>query len=186
MKYESVNQAVEALKKLEQTMAAYDHALGVLYLDATTAAPKDTWEGRGKTMEIMSKIVYDLTADPENGELYTYLEAHSGELDAQTRREVEVLHKNFKQMFQIPAEEYVEYSVLVNDAQAVWEKAKNEDDFASFAPYLEKIVAFNKKFAGYYNPEMAPYDALLNEYEEGMNRKPWTLSLPSCGRPSFR
>lgn len=171
MKYESVNQAVEALKKLEQTMAAYDHALGVLYLDATTAAPKDTWEGRGKTMEIMSKVVYDLTADPENGELYTYLETHSGELDAQTRREVEVLHKNFKQMFQIPAEEYVEYSVLVNDAQAVWEKAKNEDDFASFAPYLEKIVAFNKKFAGYYNPEMAPYDALLNEYEEGMNMK---------------
>ena len=49
MKYESVQQAREALKKLEQTQAAYNHALGVLYLDATTAAPSDTWEGRGKT-----------------------------------------------------------------------------------------------------------------------------------------
>lgn len=39
MKYESVQQAREALKKLEQTQAAYNHALGVLYLDATTAAP---------------------------------------------------------------------------------------------------------------------------------------------------
>lgn len=28
---------------------------------------------------------------------------------------------------------------------------------------------YNRKFAGYYHPEMAPYDALLNEYEEGMN-----------------
>ena len=37
MKYESVQQAREALKKLEQTQAAYNHALGVLYLDATTA-----------------------------------------------------------------------------------------------------------------------------------------------------
>ena len=46
MKYESVQQAREALKKLEQTQAAYNHALGVLYLDATTAAPSDTWEGR--------------------------------------------------------------------------------------------------------------------------------------------
>ena len=47
MKYESVQQAREALKKLEQTQAAYNHALGVLYLDAATAAPSDTWEGRG-------------------------------------------------------------------------------------------------------------------------------------------
>ena len=169
MKYESVELAVKALQKLEQTQAAYNHALGVLYLDATTAAPIDTWEGRGKTMEIMSQITYDLTANPENGELFAYLQSHSEELDAQTKREVEVLKKNYDQMHRIPAEEYVAYSVLINDAEAIWHKAKNEDDFASFAPYLEKIVAYNKKFAGYYNPDMAPYDALLNEYEEGMN-----------------
>lgn len=169
MKYESVNQALDALKKLQQTMAAYNHAMGVLYLDASTAAPAETWEGRGKTMEILSKVVYDLTADPENGELYSCLESHSEELDEQTRREVEVLRKNYDQMFRIPAEDYVAYSVLVNDAQAIWAKAKNENDFTAFAPYLEKIVEYNRKFAGYYNSNLAPYDALLNEYEEGLN-----------------
>lgn len=75
MKYESVQQAREALKKLEQTQAAYNHALGVLYLDATTAAPSDTWEGRGKTMEVMSQITYDLLVNDENNELLSYLEA---------------------------------------------------------------------------------------------------------------
>lgn len=169
MKYDSVQQALAALQKLQQTQAAYNHAMGVLYLDATTAAPSDTWEGRGKTMEIMSQITYDLLANPENGELLSYLEAHAGELDAQARREVEVIRKDYDQIHRIPAEEYVAYSVLLNDAQNVWQKAKNSDDFASFAPYLEKIVAFNRKFAGYYHPEMAPYDALLNEYEEGLN-----------------
>lgn len=169
MKYESVQQAREALKKLEQTQAAYNHALGVLYLDATTAAPSDTWEGRGKTMEVMSQITYDLLVNDENNELLSYLEAHSDELDAQTKREVEVLRKSYDQIHRIPAEEYVAYSVLINDAESVWHKAKPEDDFAAFAPYLEKIVDYNRKFAGYYHPEMAPYDALLNEYEEGMN-----------------
>ena len=169
MNYESVTEAVSALKKHQATMAAYNHALGVLYLDATTAAPSDTWEGRGKTMEIMSEITYKLSTDPENGELLSYLEAHLDELDEQTKREVEVLRKGFDQTKKIPAEEYVAYSVLMNDAQAVWAKAKNEDDFASFAPYLEKIMDYNRKFAGYYNPEMKPYDALLNEYEEGLN-----------------
>ena len=169
MKYESVQQAVAALKKHQATMAAYNHALGVLYLDAATAAPKDTWEGRGKTMEIMSEITYKLSTDPENGELLTYLEEHLSELDEQTKREVEVLRKGFEQTRKVPAEEYIAYSVLINDAEAVWAKAKNENDFASFAPYLEKIMDYNRKFAGYYNPDMKPYDALLNEYEEGLN-----------------
>ena len=168
MKYESVSQAVAALKKHQATMAAYNHAMGVLYLDATTAAPSDTWEGRGKTMEIMSEITYKLSTDPEIEALLSYLEAKRDELDDQTKREVEVLRKGFDQTKKIPAEEYVAYSVLVKDAQAVWAKAKNEDDFADFAPYLEKIMDYNRKFAGYYNPNMKPYDALLNEYEEGL------------------
>ena len=169
MKYETIEQAIAELKNLQQTQAAYNHAMGVLYLDATTAAPADTWEGRGKTMEILSKVVYDLTAKPENKELFDYLLENRDKLDPQTIRETEVMKKSFDQMFKIPAEEYVAYSVLMNDAQGIWHKAKNEDNFASFAPCLEKIVAFNKKFAGYYDADKAPYDALLNEYEEGMD-----------------
>ena len=169
MAYESVASAVEALRTLEATVSAYDHALGVISLDAATAAPKGSYEGRGKTMGIMSGIQYALISDSKNGELYDYLNAHADELTPQLRREAEVGKKNYDKMHRIPENEYVEYSVLLNDAQAVWEKAKNEDDFASFAPYLEKIVEFNRKFAGYYNPSMDPYDALLNEYEEGLN-----------------
>ena len=169
MNFESVQQALEALAKHQQTMAAYNHALGVMFHDGSTAAPKGSWEGRGQTMGIMSQITYDLDTDPKKGEMLTYLEAHTDELTEQQKREVEVLRKGFDQMKKIPAEEYVAYSVLMNDAQSAWEKAKNENDFDTFAPYLEKIVEFNRKFAGYYDADKAPYDALLNEYEEGMN-----------------
>ena len=81
MKYESVQQAVEALAKHQQTMAAYNHALGVVYLDAATAAPKGTWEGRGQTMATLSEITYKLETDPQVGEMLSYLEAHLEELD---------------------------------------------------------------------------------------------------------
>lgn len=168
MIYENVGTAVEALRKLEQTMSAYNHALGVLYLDAVTAAPCESWEGRGKTMEVLSQAIYSLSADPENERLLSFLESHRQDLDFQAAREVEVMRKDYDRMTKIPAEEYVGYQVLINDAEAVWNKAKNDDDFAAFAPYLQKIVDYNRKFAGYYNPEMDPYDALLNEYEEGM------------------
>lgn len=171
MKYESVSQAVEKLSQLQQTLAAYNHANGVLYLDAVSVAPSDTWEGRGKTMEILSKVIYDLTSNPENGELLSFLEEHIEELTPQVRREAEVIRKEYDRINKIPADEYVEYSVLMNEAQNIWAKAKNANDYSAFAPTLEKIIAFNRKFAGYYNPEMEPYNALLNEYEEGLNMK---------------
>ena len=171
MKYESVNQAREALAKYQATMSAYGHALGVLFHDGSTVAPKESWAGRSQTMGVLSQIIYDLETKPENGELLSFLEANREALTPMERRQVEVMRKGYDQMHKIPAEEYVEYNILMNDAQSIWENAKNENDFAVFAPYLERIVNFNRKFAGYYNPEMAPYDALLNEYEEGLNMK---------------
>lgn len=171
MSYQSLEQARQALAKIQSTMAAYSHAMGVLYLDADTAAPAGSWEGRGKTYEVLSQVTYELSTDPKNGELYDYLLSRKEELDPQTLRQVEVLKKSYDQTQRIPAEEFVAYNVLLNEANTVWHQAKAENDFASFAPVLEKIVDYNRKFAGYYNPDLAPYDALLNEYEEGMNTR---------------
>lgn len=168
MKYESVNQALQQLQKLSKTYMAYVHALGVLELDAATTAPSGSWEGRGITNGILSEVMYNLIADPSNGELIAYLKAHVGELDALQLRELEILDKNYRQMNRIPVDEFVAFNVLCNDAQANWEKAKSSSDFSLFQPYLEKIVGYQKKFAGYYNPDVPAYDALLNEYEEGM------------------
>ncbi len=171
MKYESMDAALEAMNRFQQTKAAYDHAMGVLYLDATTVAPSDTWEGRGKTMEVLSGITYQLETDPEIGIWLSFLEDHKDQLTLVQKRQAEVIRKHYEQTQKIPSDEFVSFNVLLNDAQNVWQKAKNENDFDAFALYLEKIVAYNKKFAGYYNPQMPAYDALLNEYEEGLNTR---------------
>lgn len=171
MIYNSTEQALSALEKYENTKSAYDHAMGVLFLDGTTAAPSDSWEGRSKTMEVLSEFLYKLEADPEIENWVTYLEQQIDTLTPIQRRKVEVIRKNYDRMHRIPAEEYIEFTVLQNEAQVAWQKAKEEDRFDLFEPYLEKIVWYNQRFAGYYNPKMAPYDALLNEYEEGLNQE---------------
>ena len=168
MGYETLDQALKDISKLEKDLAAYRHALGVLEFDGATAAPSGSWEGRGVAMGVLSEAIYKLTTDESTGDLVEYLKSHKDELDAVTCRKAELISRNYEQFHRIPAEEYVAYTVLVNDAQAAWEKAKNGNDFSVFQPYLQKIVDFNRKFAGYYHPEMQPYDALLNEYEEGM------------------
>lgn len=168
MKYETLNEALEAMAAFQQTKAAFDHAMGMLSVDAVTVAPSDSGEGRGRTMGVLSRLSYDLETDPAVARWLSVLEANRESLTPIQRRQAEVIRKNFEKTNRIPAEEYVAYNILLNDAQDTWEKAKNRDDFDSFAPYLEKIVAYNRKLAAYYDPTVAPYDALLNEYEEGM------------------
>ena len=48
MEYTSLSQALDALENLQHTMAAYNHAIGMLSNDAATTAPAESWEGRGK------------------------------------------------------------------------------------------------------------------------------------------
>lgn len=169
MEFANVNEAIQKLNELEATNSAYSHALGILSVDAATVAPVNSAEGRSKTMEVLSGVVYGLIANPDNLDLVTYLESHAQELTPIQRRQTELLRKSVEQLSRIPQEEYVAYSVLLNQADVVWKKAKNTNDFPAFAPYLEEIVSYNRRFAGYYNPNLAPYDALLNEYEEGLN-----------------
>ncbi len=168
MKYENIESAVNALKEYQMKQSAFYHAIGVLHIDASTVAPKGSCEGRGQTLGILSGMIYELVSNYENTELIKYLEENSDKLDEYTKRQTALLKKECEQLSRIPQNEYVEYSMLINEAQNIWEKAKNDDDFDAFAPCLEKIVEFNRKFAGYYNPTLPAYDALLNEYEEGL------------------
>lgn len=52
MPYETLSQALDAFDRYQQTLSAYNHAIGVIYLDAATAAPSGSCEGRSRTLEV--------------------------------------------------------------------------------------------------------------------------------------
>lgn len=164
----NLNKALEELELLQKKLYAYQVASSAIYLDAVTVAPADTAEGRGVALGILAGESQKVFTAPEVGELLEYLGQHKEELDTCKARQVEELTRQYRQLSLIPAEEYMEYAMLTNEADAVWHRAKEESDFALFLPYLEKIFAYNRKFAGYYDSTKAPYDALLNEYEKGL------------------
>ena len=166
-----IKTAVAKLDELQKIQYAYSHAMGIVFYDAVTTAPKDTAEGRGVALGILSGEMYRKFINPEVDELLTFLSGNMSELDDHRKREVELLKKDFDRTKKIPENEFVEYQMLLNEADSVWHKAKEEDDFESFRPCLEKIVAFNRKMAAYYDPEKDAYDVLLDLYEEGLTQE---------------
>lgn len=164
-----LQEALQQLEALQKKQYALKCAESALYLDGVTVAPKSTAEGRGVALGVLAGEQQKLMTCPETKELLAELEAHRDELDLLHRRQVEELRRSCDQLTRIPAEEYVAYSELVNRAGDVWHTAKETDDFALFCPLLQELVEYNRRFAGYYDPDKKPYDALLNEYERGMD-----------------
>ena len=164
-----LKQALEQLASLQTKMYAFRCASSSLYLDSVTVAPSDTAQGRGVALGVLAGEQHKLMTDPAVGELLDFLDAHSGELDQLQRRQVEELARSYRQLQRIPADEYMAYAQLTNKASDVWHKAKENNDFAAFQPLLEQLVDVNRRFASYYDPDKAPYDALLNEYERGVD-----------------
>ncbi len=164
-----LKEALQRLGELQTRLYAYNCASSSLYLDGVTVAPRDTSQGRGVALGVLAGESHKLLADPRTGELLDFLTEHRDELDLPQRRQTEELRRSYKQLSRIPADEYMAYAVLTNEASDVWHRAKEQSDFSLFRPVLEKLVAYNIKFAGYYDSTKAPYDALLSEYERGVD-----------------
>ena len=162
--------AKQRLDELEMQMYAYMHALSIVSLDAETAAPAESHEGRGVALGILSGELYKLSTSKELSEIVEYIYTHKEEADAELYRRAELLREDIRKTSLIPMDEYTAYQELLNTAAYTWGKAKRANDYESYKPYLEKIVESVKRFAGYTDADKHPYDAQLHAFEEGTDR----------------
>ena len=165
-----MKEAKERLDAYERHVYAYNHAMSVITTDAETAAPPESYEGRGVAMGILSEELFKYSTDPENIKLVEEIYEHRDDADPQLARRAELLHKQNRELQCIPMDEYVAYNQLLNESSYAWLKAKANNDFASFAPYIRKIVDTLKRFASLTDPGKDPFDKLLDDFEEGTSR----------------
>ena len=163
-----VDQLLSKLNALETERHAYEHAMNCLSYDDETVAPRDSAKGRSETMGVLSQRSFEIFVNDEVRGLLDELWAQKDELDEKARRRTELLREELDQMTRIPMDEYVAFSQLLSESGSVWRAAKEANDFASFQPYLERVVDTQRRFAGYMNPNLKPYDALLDNYEKDM------------------
>lgn len=164
-----IKDALQELEALQKKLYAYTAASSSLYFDGLTAAPSDTAQGRGMALGILAGEQQKLMTARETGELLHFLSERKEELSVQQQRQVEILWRDYQKLLRIPKQEYMEFAMITNEATDIWHKAKEQNDFAMYQPILEKVVAYLRKFAGYYSPDKKPYDALLNEFERGVD-----------------
>lgn len=157
---------MQTLQELQRKLYAYNYAQSVISYDSETVAPADSSAGRAEAVEVLARAQFDLLINPETDALLTRAAAEAQ--TEQEQAEVRELRRQYDEIARIPAEEYAAFSRLTQEAMPVWANAKRTNDFASFAPYLEKIVASLRRQAACIAPDRDPYNVQLDRYERGL------------------
>ena len=153
-------------------MQALGYASYIISWDSETEAPVGCLEERSKQVGILSEMSYKLERSDEYIETVKTLFEHLNELDGVLKVEIKKVHKNLMESLKIPMEELVEYSILISKAQSIWADAKVNNDYNKFAPTLDEIIKFNKRYVKYLETEkLSGYNVLLDMYEEGMTKE---------------
>ena len=166
----TVEKSRERFRELDRTIKSYSEALGVLYWDLRTGAPSKGVESRSEAIGVLSAEMFRLSTSEEYGELLQRL----SQPDAQTElNEIDLAlvresAKDYERNRKIPAKLHQEYVVLTSQAESFWETAKENNDYAGFQPYLERIITMTDDFIDRWGVQGTRYDTLLDQYEPGM------------------
>ena len=106
--------------------------------------------------------------DPSLGELLKEAAGQEDALSDQEQGLVRVMQRSYDQNTKLPGEFVSRFARLTSEALQVWVKARQQADFALFAPLLEELVAMSRQKAEYLGYANEPYDALLDLHEEGL------------------
>lgn len=147
-------------------IAQYNEAISLMFWDLRTYAPKKGVEGRSDVIATLSQKVQQMQTSDEMKQFIDELKGNT--TDEVVQKSVEECEKSYDKLSKIPTEEYKEYVSLQSKSEAVWEEAKEKNDFNMFQPYLEKMVEYNKRFAEYWGYEKHIYNALLDNFEPGV------------------
>jgi carboxypeptidase Taq len=166
----------EALEKLKARLAEVHHlgmAAAVLDWDQQTYMPPGGVTARANQKATLSKLSHELFTDDRTASLLAAAEEENRGLpeDSDDAALLRVARRDFDKATRIPADLVEEKSRVTSLAQEAWAKARAENDFPAFAPWLERVVELERRTAEALGYEDRLYDALVDLYEPGMTSR---------------
>jgi len=139
--------------------------------------PKEAAEIRGDQLQILAGIIHrEKTGKKFVNALAKLVDLKTGKvlskaLDARQKAALREWHRDWRIDHALPAKFVEEFAKLSSQSMDVWKNARKANSFQQFAPFLEKIIAMNRRKAEYIGYKDAPYDALLDLFEPSVTTK---------------
>jgi carboxypeptidase Taq len=133
--------------------------------DERTYMPHEGSAHRAEQMALVARLTHEMATAPRLGELLAEVEGRA--LDEDAAANVREIRRSYDRAVKLPPDLVEELARTTTRAQQVWQEARSANDFATFRPWLERIMALKRREADALGYKESPYDALLDEYEPG-------------------
>lgn len=145
--------------------------------------PRGGVKHRGDQMALLAGLAHDRATDPRLGELLSSVEASSLVSDPESPESVNVreLRRDFDREIRLPRELVAEMARVSALSSQAWSEARDNDDFASFAPWLDRTFELARAKADALGYSGERYDALLEDYEPGMTTEQLSALFADLG-----
>jgi carboxypeptidase Taq len=136
--------------------------------DEDTYMPRAGVGHRANQLALLAGLLHARSTDPRIGELLAAVEGSSLVRDPLSPAAVNVreVRRLYDRQVCLPRRLVEEIAHTATLAEQEWAVARDQNDFARFRPWLEKMVRLKRDEAEALGFE-DPYDALLDEYEPG-------------------
>ena len=163
------NVAYEALVQHARETALLVSVDALLGWDERCLLPSAAGEYRADQMTLLSGMIHERQTDPRIGDWLA--ELSDGPLSADRSSDsgatIRQLKRQYEKKIKLPKKLVEALARATVIGQQTWQTARQRNDFASFRPCLEEILALKREQADALDHGGERYDALLDEYEQG-------------------
>ncbi len=141
--------------------------------DQNTAMPEGAGEVRGHQLATLQGLLHERWTTPRLGTLLGELsdvikQAHFTDADRGLVREA---GRSYDHAVKLPRKLVEEIARVQASSFEAWRRAREQNDFASFAPWLSRTVSLQREVADRLGYVETRYDALLDEFEPGLTAR---------------
>jgi carboxypeptidase Taq len=165
-----VNERFAELKNRLAEIHDLRRAQEVLFWDQTVMMPPGGGPVRGAQLTTLDRIAHERFISPEIGSLLDELASYEDGLDydSDDASLIRTTRRDWEKARRVPAELAAEMVGAGAEAHDVWAKAREENDYATFLPHLERALDLKRRYIDCFEGYDEPYDVLLDDYEPGM------------------
>ena len=163
----------DALTRLRAELAQIEDlgvAARVLEWDQLVMMPRGGAETRAEGLATIERLSHELFVRDEIGELLERLAPEVADLDPDSDEAclVAVTQRDWEKARRVPTELRGEMTKLASEGMEAWAVARENDDYTSFRPWLDKALELKHRYIACFPEANEPYDALLDDFEPGM------------------
>lgn len=156
--------------KLQKEITTLERTASLVDWDQKTYMPAEGIQDCSEKISLLSRLAHERFTSKEFKDSVDYLLQPDNlkKLNEKDKTIVKRLYKDIEKSSKLPTEFVENMSRLTTNAETSWEKAKKENSFEIFKPYLEEIIELKKEQCKLINLPGHPYNSLLDDFEEGM------------------